>query len=227
MIGLAEKKERSLRRMCNKISIKLKALFCFSLTLAFLSVFFLFQTKVYAKGVDYSFEVGQNVSINSPYSKPQDSFEYILEPISNDAPLPEAKKGTYNFSLKADEKKQINIEYQKPGEYKYKLYQNKTDIKNVSQDKELYTLFVKIKEKDGQLVKDEIMIINSSNEKVKEMNFHNIYKIRSQEKAKNKKKISAVVATGIKENFILLILIILVARRLFILINNSRDIEKV
>lgn len=213
--------------MCNKISIKLKALFCFSLTLAFLSVFFLFQTKAYAKGVDYSFDVGQNVSINLPYSKPQDSFEYILEPISNDAPLPEAKKGTYNFSLKADEKKQINIEYQKPGEYKYKLYQNKTDIKNVSQDKELYTLFVKIIEKDGQLVKDEIMIINSSNEKVEEMNFHNIYKITSQEKAKNKKKISAVVATGIKENFILLILIILVARRLFILINNSRDKEKV
>ena len=213
--------------MCNKINIKLKAIFCFSLTLAFLSVFFLFQTKAYAKGVDYSFEVGQNVSINSPYSKPQDSFEYILEAISKDAPLPESKNGTYNFRLKADEKKQINIEYQKPGEYKYKLYQNKTDIKNVSQDKELYTLSIKIKEKNGQLVKDEIMIINSSNKKVEEMNFHNIYKIRSQEKAKNKKKISAVVATGIKENFILLILIILVARRLFILINNSRDKEKV
>lgn len=213
--------------MYNKISIKLKALFCFSLTLAFLSMFFLFQTKAYAKGVDYSFEVGQNVSINSPYSKPQDNFEYILEAISKDAPLPDAKNETYNFSLKADEKKQINIEYQKPGEYKYKLYQNKTDIKNVTQDKELYTLFVKIIEKDGQLVKDEVMIINSSNKKVEEMNFHNIYKITSQEKAKNKKKISAVVATGIKENFILLILIILVARRLFILINNSRDKEKV
>ena len=59
------------------------------------------------------------------------------------------------------------------------------------------------------------------------MNFNNIYKIRSQEKAKNKKNSRAIVATGIKENFILLILIILVARRLFILINNSRDKEKV
>lgn len=213
--------------MYNKISIKLKAFFCFSLTLAFLSVFFLFQTKAYAKSIDYTFKVGQNISINSPYSKPQDSFEYILDPISKDAPLPEAKNGTYNFRLKADEEKQINIEYQKPGEYRYKLYQNKTDIKNVSQDKEVYTLFIKIIEKDGQLVKDEVMIINSSNKKVEEMNFHNIYKIRSQEKAKNKKKISAVVATGIKENFILLILIILVARRLFILINNSKDKEKV
>ncbi|MBS4888993.1 MAG: hypothetical protein KHZ80_03030 [Anaerococcus vaginalis] len=213
--------------MYNKISIKLKALFCFSVTLAFLSVFFLFHTKSYAKSIDYTFKVGQNISINSPYSKPQDSFEYILEPISKDAPLPEAKKGTYNFSLKADEEKQINIEYQKPGEYKYKLYQNKTDIKNVSQDKEVYTLFIKIIEKDGQLVKDEIIIINSSNKKVEEMNFHNIYKIRSQEKAKNKKNSRTIVATGIKENFILLILIILVARRLFILINNSKDIEKV
>ncbi|MDU2830702.1 MAG: FctA domain-containing protein [Anaerococcus sp.] len=190
-------------------------------------MFFLFHTKVYAKNIDYTFKVGQNVSINSPYSKPQDNFEYILEPISKDAPLPEAKNKTYNFSLKADEEKQINIEYQKPGEYKYKLYQNKTYIKNVTQDKEVYTLFIKIIKKDGQLVKDEIMIINSSNKKVEEMNFHNIYKITSQEKAKNKKKISAVVATGIKENFILLILIILVARRLFILINNSRDKEKV
>lgn len=213
--------------MYNKISIKLKALFCFSLTLAFLSVFFLFQTKSYAKSIDYTFKVGQTISINSPYSKPQDSFEYILEPISKDAPLPEAKNGSYNFTLKADEEKQINIEYQKPGEYKYKLYQDKTDINNVTQDKEVYTLFIKIIEKDGQLVKDEIMIKNSSNKKVEEMNFHNIYKITSQEKAKNKKKISAVVATGIKENFILLILIILVARRLYILINNSRDKEKV
>lgn len=213
--------------MYNKISIKLKALFCFSLILAFLSVFFLFHTKVYAKNIDYTFKVVQNVSINSPYSKPQDNFEYILEPISKDAPLPEAKNKTYNFSLKADEEKQINIEYQKPGEYKYKLYQNKTDIKNVTQDKEVYTLFIKIIKKDGQLVKDEIMIINSSNKKVEEMNFHNIYKIRSQEKSKNKKNSRAIVATGIKENFILLILIILVARRLFILINNSRDKEKV
>lgn len=213
--------------MYNKISIKLKALFCFSVTLAFLSVFFLFHTKSYAKSIDYTFKVGQNISINSPYSKPQDNFEYILEAISKDAPLPEAKKDTYKFSLKADEEKQINIEYQKPGEYKYKLYQNKTDIKNVSQDKEVYTLFIKIIEKDGQLVKDEIIIINSSNKKVEEMNFHNIYKITSQEKAKNKKNSRAIVATGIKENFILLILIILVATRLFILINNSKDIEKV
>ena len=213
--------------MYNKISIKLKAFFCFSLTLAFLSVFFLFQTKAYAKSIDYTFKVGQNISINSPYSKPQDSFEYILESISKDAPLPEAKNGTYNFRLKADEEKQINIEYQKPGEYRYKLYQNKTDIKNVSQYKEVYTLFIKIIEKDGQLVKDEVMIINSSNKKVEEMNFHNIYKITSQEKAKNKKNSRAIVATGIKENFILFILIALVATRLFILINNSRDKEKV
>ena len=213
--------------MYNKISIKLKAFFCFSLTLAFLSVFFLFQTKAYAKSIDYTFKVGQNISINSPYSKPQDSFEYILEPISKDTTLPEAKNGTYNFRLKADEEKQINIEYQKPGEYRYKLYQNKTDIKNVSQDKEVYTLFIKIIEKDGQLVKDEVMIINSSNKKVEEMNFHNIYKITSQEKAKNKKNSRAIVATGIKENFILFILIALVATRLFILINNSRDKEKV
>lgn len=213
--------------MYNKISIKLKAFFCFSLTLAFLSVFFLFQTKAYAKSIDYTFKVGQNISINSPYSKPQDSFEYILDPISKDAPLPEAKNGTYNFRLKADEEKQINIEYQKPGEYRYKLYQNKTDIKNVSQDKEVYTLFIKIIEKAGQLVKDEVMIINSSNKKVEEMNFHNIYKITSQEKAKNKKNSRAIVATGIKENLILFILIALVATRLFILINNSRDKEKV
>ena len=228
--------------MYNKISIKLKAFLCFSLTLAFLSVFFLFHTKVYANSIDYLFKVGQKISINSPYSKPQDSFDYILEPLTKNSPLPEGSSGSYKFSLKGDEEKQINIEYQKAGEYKYKLYQDKSDIKNVDQDKEIYTIYIKIVEKDGQLVQDEVKLENSSYKKVEEMNFHNIYKIGNEtnkkmlEKSKdlgilnkdiNKGSRLANVYTGIKENFILIILIMLVAINLFILINKGRDKEKV
>lgn len=211
---------------------------CISLTLAFLSVFFLFQTKVYANSIKYTLKVGQKISINSPYSKPQDSFDYILEPLTKNSPLPEGKSGIYKFSLKSDEEKQININYQEQGEYKYKLYQEKTNIPNVTQDKEIYTISIKIVEKEGQLVQDELIQENSTNKKVKEMNFQNIYKIKNETSEKIPKKFKEVSAlnkgsrlekvyTGVKENFILIISTMLVAINLFILINKGRDKEKV
>lgn len=211
---------------------------CISLTLAFLSVFFLFQTKVYANSIKYTLKVVQKISINSPYSKPQDSFDYILEPLTKNSPLPEGKSGIYKFSLKSDEEKQININYQEQGEYKYKLYQEKTNIPNVTQDKEIYTISIKIVEKEGQLVQDELIQENSTNKKVKEMNFQNIYKIKNETSEKIPKKFKEVSAlnkgsrlekvyTGVKENFILIISTMLVAINLFILINKGRDKEKV
>lgn len=250
MKALAEKKERSLSKMYNKRSKKLKAFLSFSLTLAFLSVFFLFHAKVYADGINYLFKVEQNISINSPYSKPQDNFDYILEPITKDAPLPEGSSGSYKFTLKSDDEKEININYQKAGEYKYKLYQLKTDIQDVDQDKEIYIIYIKITEKDGQLVQDKVFLENSSDKKVEEMNFHNKYYIETESKNEepnkakdlgnldddidgatkiktNKLASLANVRTGIKENFILIILIMLVAINLFILTNKGRDKEKV
>lgn len=243
--------------MYNKRSKKLKAFLSFSLTLAFLSVFFLFHAKVYADGINYLFKVEQNISINSPYSKPHDSFDYILEPITKDAPLPEGSSRSYKFTLKSDDEKEININYQKAGEYKYKLYQLKTDIQDVDQDKEIYIIYIKITEKDGQLVQDEVSLVNSSDKKVEEMNFHNKYNIETERNKVEPKKPKEVrenpmdlesldedvdktakirtnkiaslanVRTGIKENFILIILIMLVAINLFILINKGRDKEKV
>lgn len=224
--------------MYNKRIKKIKAYMCISLTLAFLSVFFLFQTKVYANSIKYTLEVGQKISINSPYSKPQDSFDYILEPLTKNSPLPEGKSGIYKFSLKSDEEKQININYQEQGEYKYKLYQEKTNIPNVTQDEEIYTISIKIVEKEGQLVQDELIQENSTNKKVEEMNFQNIYKIKnetSEKIPKKSKEVSALnkgsrlekVYTGVKENFILIISTMLVAINLFILINKGRDKEKV
>lgn len=167
---------------------------CISLTLAFLSVFFLFQTKVYANSIKYTLKVGQKISINSPYSKPQDSFDYILEPLTKNSPLPEGKSGIYKFSLKSDEEKQININYQEQGEYKYKLYQEKTNIPNVTQDEEIYTISIKFVEKEGQLVKDELIQENSTNKKVEEMNFQNIYKIKNETSEKIPKKSEEVSA---------------------------------
>ncbi|MDU7163252.1 MAG: FctA domain-containing protein [Anaerococcus vaginalis] len=201
-------------------------------------MFFLFQTKVYANSIKYTLKVGQKISINSPYSKPQDSFDYILEPLTKNSPLPEGKSGIYKFSLKSDEEKQININYQEQGEYKYKLYQEKTNIPNVTQDKEIYTISIKIVEKEGQLVQDELIQENSTNKKVKEMNFQNIYKIKNETSEKIPKKFKEVSAlnkgsrlekvyTGVKENFILIISTMLVAINLFILINKGRDKEKV
>ena len=85
--------------------------------LVFLFAFFLCQPRVYADGLSESIKVSQKISINSPYAKPQDSFTYILEAVSKDNPLPEGASGSYKFSLRGDETKDLSITFTKAGEF--------------------------------------------------------------------------------------------------------------
>lgn len=163
--------------MYNKISRKLKKCTRILAALVFLFAFFLSNPKAYADDLSEPIRVSQKISINTPYAKPQDSFTYILEAVTKDAPLPEGAKGSYKFSLRGDETKDLSITFTKAGEYTYKLYQEKSDIKNVTQDKKVYTIIIRIGEVDGKLVKEVLVIKNSSGKKVENIEFHNIYKI--------------------------------------------------
>lgn len=166
--------------MYNKISRKFKKCIRILAALVFLFAFFLSNPKAYADDLSEVIRVSQKISINSPYAKPQDSFTYILEAVSKDNPLPEGASGSYKFSLRGDETKDLSITFIKAGEYTYKLYQEKSDIKNVTQDKEVYTIIIRIGEVDGKLVKEIILIKNSSGKKVENIEFHNIYKIEEK-----------------------------------------------
>lgn len=166
--------------MYNKISRKFKKCTRILAALVFLFAFFLSNPKAYADDLSESIKVSQKISINSPYAKPQDSFTYILEAVSKDNPLPEGASESYKFSLRGDETKDLSITFTKAGEYTYKLYQEKSDIKNVTQDKEVYTIVIRIGEVDGKLVKEMILIKNSSGKKVENIEFHNIYKIEEK-----------------------------------------------
>lgn len=165
--------------MYNKIR-KLKKGTSLLMALVFLFAFFLSNSKAYADDLSEVIRVSQKISINSPYAKPQDSFTYILEAVSKDAPLPEGAEGSYKFSLRGDETKDISIKFNKAGEYTYKIYQDKSDIKNVTLDKEVYTIIIRIGEVDGKLVKEVLVIKNSSGKKVENIEFHNIYKIEEE-----------------------------------------------
>ena len=165
--------------MYNKIR-KLKKGTSLLMALVFLFAFFLSNSKAYADDLSEPIRVSQKISINTPYAKPQDSFTYILETVSKDAPLPEGASGSYKFSLRGDETKDLSITFTKAGEYTYKLYQEKSDIKNVTQDKEVYTIIIRIGEVDGKLVKEVLVIKNSSGKKVENIEFHNIYKIEEE-----------------------------------------------
>lgn len=165
--------------MYNKIR-KLKKGTSLLMALVFLFAFFLSNSKAYADDLSEQIRVSQKISINTPYAKPQDSFTYILESVSKDAPLPEGASGSYKFSLRGDETKDLSITFTKAGEYTYKLYQEKSDIKNVTQDKEVYTIIIRIGEVDGKLVKEVLVIKNSSGKKVENIEFHNIYKIEEK-----------------------------------------------
>lgn len=165
--------------MYNKIR-KLKKGTSLLMALVFLFAFFLSNSKAYADDLSEQIRVSQKISINTPYAKPQDSFTYILEAVSKDAPLPEGASGSYKFSLRGDETKDLSITFTKAGEYTYKLYQDKSDIKNVTQDKEVYTIIIRIGEVDGKLVKEVLVIKNSSGKKVENIEFHNIYKIEEE-----------------------------------------------
>lgn len=168
---VAKEKVRRLEEMHNKVNKKLQSFLVFGLSLVFLFVFLLGYEEVYAKALSDTVVIEQKISINSPYAKPQDSFAYVLESQDQDGSLEK------NFKIKGESKKYIGIDYEKAGDYTYKLYQEKTDIENVSPDTEVYYIYVKIIETNGKLQKDYMIIKNSSGKKVSEIVFNNRYKV--------------------------------------------------
>lgn len=161
--------------MYNKTFGLMKTFLSLSLSLTFLFVFFFFSPRAYAESISLKLDIKQNISIDSPYAKPKDNFTYFIEATSNDASLPEAGKQAVEFKIKGDSEKELRINYQKPGEYEYKIYQKDPDRKNVIYDIEVYRLYVKVIESDGKMIVKELLIKNSSNHKVSKMIFENIY----------------------------------------------------
>ena len=175
-----ERKEGRLNKMYNQIKKKTKTFLGLYLSFIFLFVFLLFSPKAYAQNLSMTFKVEQKISVNSPYSKPKDSFSYVMEEVSKDAPLPEKAIKSYKFNLKGDSENKLDINFQKPGEYEDKIYQEDSKIANVKIDKEVYKLYVRIKESNGILLEDGVLIRNSSDKKIENISFENIYNIKEE-----------------------------------------------
>lgn len=241
-----ERKEGRLNKMYNKILKKTKTFLGLYLSLTFLFVLFLFQPTAYAQTESLSLNIRQNISINSPYAKPKESFFYVMEALSKDAPLPEKATKSYKFKLKGDSEKNLDIKFHNPGEYEYKIYQEDPKMANVKYDKEVYKLYVKITKSNGSLLKDGVLIRNSSDKKIENISFENIYNIKEvkEEKPTTKKpgvqvipgyevvvkngqirvnKVSKNAKTGVEDYIIPLALIVFIASLLLILTRKRKN----
>lgn len=214
--------------MCEKLNKKLQTLLGNGLILAFLFVLLLSNKDVYADTLSDNIAIEQKISINSPYAKPQDSFVYILESLNENSSL------VRKFNLKGDTKKYIDFDYKKAGEYSYKLYQEKSDIENVSNDTEVYYIYVTITETNGKLDKDLLMIKNSSGKKVKEIVFNNRYRVAYNKATGDVKenpnqrtgpKASKNVKTGI-EALIIPCLILILSLTFVLIFVDQKSIEE-
>ncbi|TDW20627.1 pilin isopeptide linkage protein [Breznakia blatticola] len=139
------------------------------------------NTHVYAanKEVSIILPLRQVVTTETTKNVEDFSFDYCLEALSENAPLPDGKDGsTYTFSLTGNMEKNIGvIRYENVGVYKYSLYQiHMDDLKNFTYDTKVYTLTVYIKwDRDGDLIA-EIIGDNGSGEKPEKLEFVNTYK---------------------------------------------------
>lgn len=139
------------------------------------------NTHVYAanKEVSIILPLRQVVTTETTKNVEDFSFDYCLEALSENAPLPEGNQGsTYNFFLTGNMEKNIGvIRYENVGVYKYSLYQiHMDDVENFTYDTKVYTITVYIKwDRDGNLIA-EIIGDNGSGEKPEILEFVNTYK---------------------------------------------------
>lgn len=236
--------------MYNKIFEKLKTFLGLYLSLTFLFVLLFFQPTAFAQTESLSINIRQNISINSPYAKPKEIFFYVMEAVNKDAPLPEKATKSYKFKLKGDSEKSIDINFHKPGEYEYKIYQEDPKMANVKYDKEVYKLYVKVIKSNGALKKDGVLIRNSSDKKIENISFENIYNIKEvkEEKPTTKKPLVQIiprnkvvekngqvrvnkvskrnVKTGVEECILPLALIVFILSLLLILTRKRKKLIK-
>ncbi len=155
-----------------------KILMYFCTLLAFLSVFFSSSNMVRAdSGITYSIKIKQDIRVNSDYSKPKDDITYVLEAVTNSAPLPDGASGKYTFTINGDGEKKLDISYKETGKYSYKVYQKENkNIKYLTQDKMVYNIDIEvINTVNGLVVKS--MVYDGTYHKVTDMEFTNTYDI--------------------------------------------------
>ncbi len=145
---------------------------------AFLSTLFFYNVDAYASSLMHTIKVTQEIRINPEFNDPKDELVYVLEPITEGAPLPQNVKGRYEFILKGSMEKNLNIEYTSSGKYFYKLYQKENDrIEYFTMDKEVYVLEVDVIRTEKGLMLWWYVAKDSENHKVENIVFTNTYNI--------------------------------------------------
>lgn len=133
------------------------------------------RTEVMATSVNQvSFSVSQIVEVEG-IAPPEQEFEYVLEAMENENPLPQESEGnTYFFSLKGNQSIHLEtLTFTEIGEYHYQLRLNKTD-KAFTNDQEIYEITVYVTgSTDG--LRAYAMAINKAGLKNEELSFVHRY----------------------------------------------------
>ena len=157
--------------------IKYELVLFLGIFFAFLSTLF-YNVDAYASSLMHTIKVTQEIRINPEFNDPKDELVYVLEPITEDAPLPQNAKGRYEFILKGSTEKNLNIEYTSSGKYFYKLYQEENNrIEYFTMDKRVYVLEVDVIRTEKGLMLWWYVAKDSEDHKVENIVFTNTYNI--------------------------------------------------
>ena len=144
----------------------------FTLILGELSI----GNHVYA-GMNYSAcSVEIPVSVSKDYGESYDN-EIVIEPLSESDPMPEtgsAKDGKMVIQIKDNNSENIKISFEEPGEYEYKIYENKGSEGTVEYDSRIYHATVFVIDNDGKLDYVLSLKIEGENAKPEKLQFVNI-----------------------------------------------------
>lgn len=158
--------------------IKYELVLFLGIFFAFLSTLFFYNVDACASSLMHTIKVTQEIRINPEFNDPKDELVYVLEPITEGAPLPQNAKGRYEFILKGSTEKNLNIEYTSSGKYFYKLYQKENNrIEYFTMDKEVYVLEVDVIRTEKGLMLWWYVAKDSEDHKVENIVFTNTYNI--------------------------------------------------
>jgi signal peptidase I len=140
-----------------------------------------FTDTVYASGTaggtEAVLQVKQTFQVDGKAGKVEEQFDYILTSEDSDNPMPDgtAADGTYRFSVSGTAQKDVMLTYTHAGIYEYTLKQNTDNPKaRYTYDKEVYTVYVIMRNTDGGSLQPEIVVQNSNHQK-SEISFQNRY----------------------------------------------------
>ena len=131
---------------------------------------------IYA-GVNYEkCSVEIPVSVSKDYGESYDD-EIVIEPLSESNPMPEigtSNDGKAVVKIKDNNSENIKISFDEPGEYEYKIYENKGSEGTVEYDSRIYHATVFIIDNDGKLDYVLSLKIEGENAKPEKLQFVNI-----------------------------------------------------